>query len=878
MYAKVSNIKITIADELYFETSEKVKSIKLLDNEIKFKQRGNCVTTEALNYNALLNLAQITIDDNYYFKNLTKVSENLTNTAASNSKTAFLYFLVKLLGTNKYELLNALYKKTFNLDSNFRTYADKYHKYNVQENTVLIESLNGNDISGDMINLAKLYSENKYEIYIACYNSAKEIISSKCERYGIDAEIGTIYSKDYYKKLLTSKYLLNDSTFFRSFVKKPEQVYINTWHGTPLKKMGYFTPQWKEQGNNTQRNMLSSDLFIQNSMYGVDIMNSSYDVDCCQLYGNPKNDFYFNKSRNEEIRKELGISKYAKVIAYVPTWRGDAFLDENIDDMNTEITKFLEKVNKETSIIFYKPHQSIREQMEIMGHGVFEFPTSFDINDFLNCVDILVTDYSSVMFDYANLNRPIVLYTPDKEDYIARRGLNFPLDELPFKQIETEDELIEYLEQEVEKVDYSEFNKKFNPIESGQSAIKLYENKDTKFVYNNERRKILIYPGSLRINGITTAFNGMLENIINDPQPNTDYYLYLPAIARENFDYETREELPDYIKIFMVTGGQVNSFYDWYVIRQVNSKKHVTKRMLRQLEKNMDREIERLFGNIKFDAIVNFSGFETYLGYLFTKMDCKTYTYAHNDLMLEYKNRRLFNIDLLKLMYKQSDMMVPIASELVPILKDTILDSDTYFVAENMLPIERIKRGADDEEFEYQENDEEILADENIVKFINIARFTAGKSQDRLINAYREVQKANPEQPMHLYLIGTVATEYEKIKALVGDDETISIYTNINPFPILKQCDLFVLSSYFEGLPMAFFESIIFDVPILSVELPAPKIFLESGYGKCCENSVKGLITGMQDYLDNGIEIVSDINDWNKSNYEKFNKLINQEY
>ncbi len=868
---------LTIEDELCFETTRKVSSIKLVDVDIEFKQKENLVKTDPLTYHQLLNLNKVTVDGNYCFSNETEISEKLTNTKNTNTLTYILYFLVKLLGTNKYEYLNAIYKKIFKLETNYRVYADNYSKYKIIGKTVLIESLNGNDISGDMINLGKQFSDDEYQIFVACYNSAKQYISDKCARYDVNINLIQIYSREYYKKLLTSEYLLSDSTFFRSFAKRKGQVYINTWHGTPLKKMGYLTPQWKDQGNNTQRNMLSCDIFIQNSKYGVEVMNNSYDVDCCQLLGNPKNDFYFNKNRNEQIREELGISKYAKIIAYVPTWRGDVFLDKNLDSMNIKITSFLKKVNKEKSIIFYKPHQSIRNQMEVMGHGVFEFPTSFDINDFLNCVDILVTDYSSVMFDYANLNRPIVLYTPDKEEYAMTRGLNFSLDDLPFKQINSEDELIKYLEADIEEVDYSQFNQKYNPLEDGNSAQNLYLMKDQKRVYENEQRKILIYPGGLKINGITTAFNGMLENIIENPEPKTDYYLYLPAVAREHFDYQMRDELPSHVKLFMIPGGQINSYKEWLVIRNINSKKRVTKRMLKILDENIKREITRLFGDIKFDAVVNFSGFETYMGYMFTKLDAKTYTYAHNDLMLEYKNRRLFNLDLLKIMYKQSDMMVPIASELVPILKNTILNSDKYYVAENMLPLNRIRAGAL-EQFEYSRDDEQILKDKDITKFINVARFTVGKSQDRLIEAYRQVQKANPNKKMHLFLIGTMATEYEKIKTLVGDDLTISIYTDINPFPILKQCDLFVLSSYFEGLPMAFFESITFDVPILSVELPAPKTFLELGYGMCCENSVEGLTNGMQVYLDEGIKITSDLTQLNKNNYEKFNMLINCEY
>lgn len=741
---------------------------------------------------------------------------------------------------------------------------------------MLVESLNRNDLSSVMIPIIREFNAMGKNVSVVVERNSAARISKKLLKYQLNASLVEHNSKEYYKKLLSAKYLINDSTFFRSFLRREGQIYINPWHGTPLKKMGYDIPNWYDTSNNVQRNMYQSSLFLQSCDYGKMVMEKAYFHDQIEVMGNPKMDILFDTSRRQTIRDELAISDSTHVILFAPTWRGTEFLSEDVEMDNALITKWLEKFEMDDTIIYFKSHQSISKHIRTDYNNVHAFPEEYDLNDFLNIVDCLVTDYSSIMFDFAVKNKPIVLYTPDLHKYVAERGVYMALSELPFQSVRTEFELLYELSLKKRVADYTEFNKEYNPLEFGQSTKRLFariEQLDGAWHKKKLAKKsVLMYPGGLVVNGITTAFYGLLEQLKR--YRTVDFYIYLPVGSRLEADVNEFLGLSDNIKIIASPNGIIRSRKEWQVHRKLIENKKLTGSEKRILQRDVDREKRRLFGDITFDYHINFSGYERYLNILFASGKNSS-LFVHNDMEAEHILKRNINGHAMKYAYDLADHIVPISEELVELTNEKFYKSDKYMLCRNCFSTTRVNRMLEEVEFEFNDDyDEQVLNDKSIIKFTNIGRFSPEKSQVRLIEAFDRIKVNNPN--IHLFLIGTPASDYEKILELTRYRKDISVYININPFVILQKSNLFVLSSRYEGLPMTFFEALALNVPILSTDMPSPTRFLNQGFGAICENSVDGLESGLNEFLKNGIQTTKVLDDYNEEVFEDFVKLINE--
>ena len=136
----------------------------------------------------------------------------------------------------------------------------------------------------------------------------------------------------------------------------------------------------------------------------------------------------------------------------MPTWRGslseieddDIHINKTIDILN-ELDKKLSK----DQILYVNMHPFVRDRINLSIYkNIKPFPDYFETYDFLNITDILITDYSSVFFDYALTQNKIILFTYDEVEYFKDRGLYLPLNELPFPKVKTVDELIKEIDSE----------------------------------------------------------------------------------------------------------------------------------------------------------------------------------------------------------------------------------------------------------------------------------------------------------------------------------------------------------------------------------------------------------------------------------------------
>lgn len=215
-------------------------------------------------------------------------------------------------------------------------------------------------------------------------------------------------------------------------VKNKKTTYLQTWHGTPLKKLGLDIEKLTMPGIDqaTYRKTLVSDtskwdfLIAQND-YASEKYQSAFNLsaDKVKVTGYPRNDFLknFDVDFVDEMKKEIGISTSKKVILYAPTWKDNNSYEKGSyrSVLDIDLEKMHSVLGSEY-VLLIKWHYLISDQIKIpekFKDFAIKVPQTYDINSYFVISDFLITDYSSVFFDYANLQRPIIFFTPDWETY-----------------------------------------------------------------------------------------------------------------------------------------------------------------------------------------------------------------------------------------------------------------------------------------------------------------------------------------------------------------------------------------------------------------------------------------------------------------------------
>lgn len=306
-------------------------------------------------------------------------------------------------------------------------------------------------------------------------------------------------SKEYQKYLAKAKYWIFNYRALDHIYPKKNQIFIQCWHGTPLKRLGYDLKSSDNVMNSIEeiRDKYRIDAkkfkyFISPSKFASEKFISAWNLkevkkeNVIVEKGYPRNDFLYNYTDEDvtKIKQKLGLeNEKRKIILYAPTWRDNQHTSNLGYTYKTEVD--FEKMQKELGdnyIILFRAHYLVANSFEFDKYSNFIYDVSKvdDINELYVISDILITDYSSVFFDYANLKKPIVFYMYDLENYRDDiRGFYFDISELPGNIVKTEDELIKEVEYIAEKFEYNEkykdFNNKYNYLDDGNAAKRVIE-------------------------------------------------------------------------------------------------------------------------------------------------------------------------------------------------------------------------------------------------------------------------------------------------------------------------------------------------------------------------------------------------------------------
>ncbi|MCY7914406.1 glycosyltransferase [Bacillus haynesii] len=781
----------------------------------------------------------------------------------------------------------------------------KYSQYvslPIKEKTVLYEAYHGRSISGNCYAIfLKLVQDKDFKDYhhVWVINDISDPMVEELKRNYQNVSFTSVDSNHYLKYLATSKYLINDTSFPFYFVKRDEQIYINTWHGTPLKTLGL---DIKNRGmsthKNIQRNLLHSDYLISPNQFTYEKLLKSHDI--YEIYagkvadiGYPRTDLTL-ETNGEEVRKTLNIPLDKKVILYAPTWRGTVGKENDTSQVLLDEVMDIQKSMGDDYIVLLKSHYFTFEYFKKNKLDHLCVPNWYDTNKLLAAVDILITDYSSIFFDFLPLKKPVLFYMIDHQEYEAERGFYLDINNLPGPVCESLNELIDKLQNiHILKKEFSEqydkYLEEFCYNDDGQASKRLVEmifkkqNQEQLISTETDKQKLLFYCGGFYNNGITMSAINLFDHI--------DYSKYEVTVidnANEHKDkWKNIRKLNPKVHVLYRPGVFNKTLKETYEHQLVLRRGIYTDSMSKTAPvKAYQRELKRIIGNAKFDIGIDFGGYNKFWSMLFAFGQFKTRSiYLHNDMMEEYnkkisgKYKHRKNLKVIFSLYKYYDKVVSVAKsaneENYKNLRQFIPDADRKMVyVDNVIGSKQILKNKDVKNTVQTNGKEYLILREqneenpNILNifgltvpkkenynFINIGRLSPEKGQEKLINSFAQLHKEFPNSK--LYIVGDGPLK----KQLTLQAETLGLENDIifagqleNPFALLDECDCFVLSSDYEGQGLVLMEAMIVGKPIIATDVTGVRSVLEGGLGLLVENTEEALTEAMKKYITEGIE------------------------
>ena len=333
------------------------------------------------------------------------------------------------------------YNKTHPFSDMKRKYVSYCETKKVAPKRVLIESFHGKNISDSPYYIMKeLVKRGGYQIYVTSTKNAWKENKEFIRRNHYPVKLVQLGTAKYYKILATAKYLVNNVSFPICQVTRKEQIYLNTWHGTPLKTLGKNMRKGIESMFNIQHNFLQSTYLLFPNEFTKDCMMEDYNLD--KLYtrttivsGYPRNSIFSDPEAGRKVKEQLGLTGKT-VYIYMPTWRGKNSYGKMGIEQVDEILSALDQELDQDHLLFVNLHPNIGSEIDYNQYQYIQpFPKQVPNYEFVNCSDALITDYSSIFFDYSITRKPIVLFMYDFDEYMEERGMYLDIEQLPFKKI-----------------------------------------------------------------------------------------------------------------------------------------------------------------------------------------------------------------------------------------------------------------------------------------------------------------------------------------------------------------------------------------------------------------------------------------------------------
>lgn len=354
-----------------------------------------------------------------------------------------------------------------------------YKKLPLQQNKIILSSYDGMGYRCNSKYIAEKLLQDKAPVELVWLVSDNNICDLP---EGITKVV--INSPQFYKEVLTAKVYITNTVHLFYEHKREGQFFINTWHGYGPFKLaeGDVNKDAASRERYTKSNG-ASDLFITASSFYTHIYRRSfyYQGEVLEC-GAPRNDVFFKANDfGEKIREIYQIPREKGIVLYAPTYR--SFTGDALERYNLHWERILESLQERFGkeyVVVYKLHHYMHKLVSEKGlyEGAVDATFYPDIQELLVAADIVITDYSSLMWDFSLQRRPVFLYQNDEDEYTNNRGFYAPVSEWPYPKAHSQEELVEQIlcfDEDKYITELNAFFKKYGSCDDGHASERVAE-------------------------------------------------------------------------------------------------------------------------------------------------------------------------------------------------------------------------------------------------------------------------------------------------------------------------------------------------------------------------------------------------------------------
>lgn len=722
----------------------------------------------------------------------------------------------------------------------------------------------------------------------------------------------------YFRHLATAGYLVNNSTFPAEFGKRPGQTYINTWHGTPLKAMGYDIPGGALGAANIIRNFLTADHLLSSGPYMTDTMyRRAYRLEglapgSVLEVGMPRTDVQVDTTDDDRaaIRRRLraagvGLDPRRRLVLVAPTWRGEVFADPRLDaeDLLGLVTCLQAELGDRWQVLV-KAHPVVQKQTQSLSdlEGIL-IPADVPVNDVLAIIDHLVTDYSSVLFDaLADPRLPITFHVPDRQLYEQTRPLYLPAEDLPGRVCTTAQETAADVAAGGERAQVRhDWAARYAPFDDGGATGRVVDvvwrgvrpsvGRSVALAEPDGRRvpRLLIHGGSLQRNGVTSSLIALLGGLDLDRLDVSVAW----GPARDADPDAFAEAVDERVRLLPRVGAPGGS-------QRVLGFRHLLERLgadhpavpVGPLVRLLQDEWVRCFGSTQFDHVIDFGGYSPYWALLMSRGvapgGVRTHSmWLHNDLAAEvastvdHGGKRARHLEQVFSLYRRYDRLVSVSQPLSEVNERSLrryAGGATFRSARNVIDVSRVRSLARVplEDLGLAAEVMTALRDQATVSFVTAGRLTPTKNQARLVRAAAAARTAGHAVTVVIMGSGPLEGELRSLVAELDLEQSVHLTGQVaNPFPVIAAADYFALTSEHEGLPMVILEALALSTPVLTTAFSSVDGVIPPGCGVVVDRDDAAVGRAMMDLVSRRPEFNAlDVDAYNATALQEFAEAI----
>ncbi|PKQ15402.1 MAG: hypothetical protein CVT67_09720 [Actinobacteria bacterium HGW-Actinobacteria-7] len=454
-------------------------------------------------------------------------------------------------------------------------YARDIRGTRIDPNLVVVETLLDDTVRCNPRALVlRMLDDSTYERYSFAWVIRKEETLRSLRRQFAGGRIGFVErdSAEHVRALATAGHIITNGSLPTYFQRREGQVVLNTWHGVPIKKMGFEIPNGRVEARNVLRVLMQCTYLVSGSDYESDALylrshrlTGLYRGTILET-GHPRLDLTVNADR-EEQRAKLRSAGFAAgsdrtVVLYAPTWRGSSISEpqDTVDEVTAFVESLVARLGEDDYTILLKLHPLTAAHLAAEDRlASMLVPADFDTNELLSAVDVLISDYSSIFVDYMVTGRPIVFYIKDVEDYMHERGVYLRPEELP-GPVTTDAESVAACivhaeaDSELYATRYESLRRRLLPFEDGHATQRVLDAAfgDSRDVrartgFDGGKTRLLIHTGGFRRGQKSRSLLALLDRI----DPNRFDISVFARYRDDEGQRENLQRLPAHVRTFL---------------------------------------------------------------------------------------------------------------------------------------------------------------------------------------------------------------------------------------------------------------------------------------------------------------------------------------